>query len=85
VKYCTTRDALILRAADLELPFVTHNDELLQMLAPQFEQELKEGRTKQSILGYEDPKSFYRAFRSWEGKTPAEWRAANQRPTSKRG
>ena len=51
VKYCTTRDALILRAADLELPFVTHNDELLQMLAPQFEQELKEGRTKQSILG----------------------------------
>ena len=158
VKYCTTRDALILRAADLELPFVTHNDELLQMLAPQFEQELKEGRTKQSILGqvkwvlkrllagsrpdlfmvakelgmsertlqrritdegttfrqllnetrhelvrqylgnesveiteaaflvgYEDPNSFYRAFRSWEGKTPAEWRAANQRRKSKRG
>jgi hypothetical protein len=27
VKYCTTRDALILRAADLELPFVTHNDD----------------------------------------------------------
>jgi hypothetical protein len=26
VKYCTTRDALILRSADLELPFVTHND-----------------------------------------------------------
>jgi hypothetical protein len=48
VKYCTTRDALILRAADLELPFVTHNDELLQMLAPQFEQKLKEGRTKQA-------------------------------------
>ena len=158
VKYRATRDALILRAADLELPFVTHNDELLQMLAPQFEHELKEGRRKQSILeqvrwvlkrllagsrpdllmiakelgmsertlqrriteegttfrqllnetrhelvrqylgnasveiteaaflvGYEDPNSFYRAFRSWEGKTPAEWRAANQRRTSKRG
>src|SRR4029077_6177949 len=51
VKYRTTRDALILRAADLELPFVTHNDELLQMLAPQFEQELKGRRTKKSILG----------------------------------
>ena len=37
------------------------------------------------LVGYEDPNSFYRAFRSWEGKTPAEWRAANQRPTSKRG
>jgi hypothetical protein len=43
VKYRATRDALILRAADLEHPFVTHNDELLQMLAPQFEYELKEG------------------------------------------
>ena len=137
---------------------LTHNDELLQMLAPQFEHELKEGRTKQSILeqvkwvlkrllagsrpdllmiakelgmsertlqrritdegttfrqflnetrhelvrqylgdasveiteaaflvGYEDPNSFYRAFRSWEGKTPAEWRAANQRRKSKQG
>ena len=31
------------------------------------------------LVGYEDPNSFYRAFRSWEGKTPAEWRAANER------
>jgi hypothetical protein len=23
--------------------------------------------------GDEDPNSFYRAFRSWEGKTPVEW------------
>jgi len=151
VKYRATRDAFILRAADLERPFATHNDELLQMLVPQFEQKLKEGRTKQGILeqvkwvlkrllsgsqsdmlmvarelgmgertlqrritgegttfrqllnetrhelarqylgdasveiteaaflvGYEDPNSFYRAFRSWEGKTPAQWRATNQ-------
>ncbi|TAL02493.1 MAG: AraC family transcriptional regulator, partial [Verrucomicrobia bacterium] len=151
VKYRATRNALILRVADLERPFATHNDELLQMLAPQFENQLKAGRTKQTILeqvkwvlkrllsgsrpdlvmvakelgmgertlqrritdegttfrqllnetrhelvrqylgdssveiteaaflvGYQDPNSFYRAFRSWEGKTPAEWRAANQ-------
>jgi AraC-like DNA-binding protein len=150
VKYRATRDALVLRATDLELPFVTHNEELLQMLAPQFENQLKAGRTKQSILeqvkwvlkrllsgsrpdllmvarelgmsdrtlqrritdegttfrqllnetrqelvrqylgdpsveiteaaflvGYEDPNSFYRAFRSWEGTTPGEWRAAH--------
>ena len=32
------------------------------------------------LVGYEDPNSFYRAFRSWEGTTPAEWRAANQKP-----
>ena len=27
------------------------------------------------LLGYEDTNSFYRAFRSWEGTTPARWRA----------
>lgn len=157
VKYRTTRDVLILRAADLERPFATHNDELLQMLAPQFENQLKAKRAKQGILeqvkwvlkrllsgsrpdlvmvakelgmgertlqrritdegttfrqllnetrhelvrqylgdasveiteaaflvGYEDANSFYRAFRSWEGKTPAEWRAANQSLKSKK-
>jgi len=158
VKYRATRNALILRAGDWERPFATHNDELLQMLAPQFENQLKAGRTKQTILeqvkwvlkrllsgsrpdlvmvakelgmgertlqrritdegttfrqllnetrhelvrqylgdasveiteaaflvGYEDPNSFYRAFRSWEGTTPAEWRVAHQLRKSKRG
>ncbi|MCZ8518434.1 MULTISPECIES: helix-turn-helix transcriptional regulator [Paenibacillus] len=27
------------------------------------------------LVGYEDQNSFYRAFRSWEGETPANWRA----------
>jgi len=27
------------------------------------------------LVGYEDPNSFYRAFRSWEGTTPAHWRS----------
>lgn len=31
------------------------------------------------LLGYEDTNSFYRAFRAWEGTTPARWRAS-QRP-----
>jgi AraC-like DNA-binding protein len=26
------------------------------------------------LLGYEDPNSFFRAFREWEGATPGEWR-----------
>ena len=30
------------------------------------------------VLGYQDTSSFYRAFRSWEGMTPSEWRAVNQ-------
>jgi hypothetical protein len=40
VKYRAARNALVLRVADFELPFATHNDELLEMLAPQFENQL---------------------------------------------
>jgi AraC-like DNA-binding protein len=151
VRYRATRDVLVLRASDLERPFVTHNDELLEVLSGQFERRLEDGRTELGILeqvkwvlkrllagsrpdlsmvakelgmsertlqrritgegtnfrqllsdtrrelvrkyladdsveiteaaflvGFEDPNSFYRAFRSWEGTTPAEWRAAHQ-------
>ncbi|CAM3066138.1 helix-turn-helix domain-containing protein [Rariglobus hedericola] len=157
VKYRATRDALVLRTADLALPFATHNDELLQMLAPQFETQLQSGRIAPGTLaqvkwilkrllsgsrpdlpmvakelgmsdrtlqrritdegttfrqllnetrhelvrhylgdptveiteaaflvGYEDPTSFYRAFRAWEGTTPAEWRAAHLSRRAKR-
>ncbi|MEC0225625.1 AraC family transcriptional regulator ligand-binding domain-containing protein [Paenibacillus alba] len=27
------------------------------------------------LIGYEDQNSFYRAFRAWEGDTPAKWRS----------
>ena len=32
-------------------------------------------RQAASLLGYENPNSFLRAFRVWEGATPTEWRA----------
>lgn len=32
------------------------------------------------LLGYEDSNSFYRAFRTWEGTTPAQLRSALRRP-----
>ena len=151
VKYRCARDRLVLNVADLDLPFVTHNEELVQMLASQFEDQLQkrgqdqgtigsvkwvlrrllsgsrpdvavvarelgmsertlqrriteEGMTFRQLLnetrkelireylsddsveiteaaflvGFENTNSFYRAFRSWEGKTPAEWRAENR-------
>src|SRR5579863_2774028 len=31
------------------------------------------------LLGYEDANSFYRAFRTWEGTTPAHWKSARGR------
>jgi len=151
VKYACAHDRLVLNVADVELPFVTHNEELVQMLASQFDEQLKarehqqgtvgsvkwvlrrllsgsrpdvagvakelgmsertlqrriteEGMTFRQLLnetrkelireylsddsveiteaaflvGFENTNSFYRAFRSWEGKTPAEWRAEHK-------
>ena len=155
VHYAAARNALLLRAADLRLPFVTHNEELLQMLDPQFEHAIQarpapgilaqvkwvlkrllsgsrpdlvmvakelglgertlqrriteEGTTFRRLLnetrhelvrqylgdasveineaaflvGFEDATSFYRAFRSWEGTTPAQWRADYQRESGR--
>ena len=37
-----TQNAMVFRLSDAQLPFVTHNSELLEMLAPQFEQELEQ-------------------------------------------
>jgi AraC-like DNA-binding protein len=37
-----TRNAIVFRASDAACPFVTQNAELLEMLAPQFDQELKD-------------------------------------------
>lgn len=152
IKYQSPRDVLVLRASDMDLPFVTHNDALFELLAPQFEGKLKatsakpntpdqvkwvlrrllsgsrpdigmvakelgmsertlqrriteEGTTFRDLLndtrrelvreylgddamqitevaflvGFENTNSFYRAFRTWEGKTPAEWRAERVR------
>ncbi len=35
------------------------------------------------LLGYEDPNSFFRAFREWEGMTPGEWKAAHRNGSAK--
>lgn len=142
-----SRNAIVFRASDAQRRFVTRNAELLAMLAPQFEEELKKengdrnfvervriavqqklagrrppiediadalqisSRTLQRrlqdagssfqrileearhqlarhylnnsvlelneaayLLGYEDGNSFVRAFRTWEGVPPAQWR-----------
>jgi len=145
------RNAIVFRAEDAMLPFVTRNRDLLELLAPQFEQQLKESRTEDSfvemvrraiqdrlaghrpnvetiaqalhmsertlqrrlqeagynyqrvldearhqmaryylsnsvlelneaayLLGFEDPNSFGRAFRGWEGVPPSDWREAHR-------
>lgn len=141
------RNAIIFRGSDAQRPFVTRNAELLAVLAPQLEAELRQENDNESfveqvriaiqqeltgrrptiediadalhvssrtlqrrlqdaessfqhileqarhqlarhylnnsglelneaayLLGYEDGNSFVRAFRTWEGVPPAQWR-----------
>ena len=146
-----SRNVIIFRASDATRPFVTQNAELYDLLAPQFEEQLKQyteedgflelvhrtildkltghrpsinavsqalhmgPRTLQRrlqdsgsnfqrvldkarhqiaryylsnsalelneaayLLGFEDPNSFGRAFRSWEGMPPSDWRRTHR-------
>lgn len=149
------RNAVVFHAADAIAPFVTRNAELLELLAPQLEEQLKQfkaedtfvelvrraiqdrltghrpsidtiaqalhmsSRTVQRrlqdagysfqrvldearhhmaryyllnsglelnetayLLGFEDPNSFGRAFRVWEGVPPSNWRDSHRGPTA---
>ncbi len=49
VKFGARRNILVLHAADLDRPFITHNAELLEMLDPQLDKALKEQRAQRSI------------------------------------
>lgn len=146
-----SRNAIFFRASDATAPFVTRNAELLDLLAPQFEEQLRQLKEEDSfvelvrgtiqdrltgqrpsidviaqalhmssrtlqrrlqefgssfqrvldearhlmaryylsnsvlelneaayLLGYEDPNSFGRAFRSWEGMPPSDWRESHR-------
>jgi AraC-like DNA-binding protein len=146
-----SRNAIIFRASDATAPFVTRNAELLDLLAPQFEEQLRQYKAEDSfmelvrqsiqdrltghrpsieaisqtlhmsprtlqrrlkesgssfqrvldearhqmaryylgnsalelnetayLLGFEDPNSFGRAFRAWEGIPPSDWRETHR-------
>ena len=153
VHFKAKRNALIFRSRDLDIPFVTHNEEMLEVIGKHLESELKArkanvnigdqvkqtlgrsmagkrptleaiaeelglgprtlqrrltdaGLTFQQIvedtrrelahhflkqaavelnetaflLGFEDANSFFRAFQTWEGISPGEWRARQVPP-----
>ena len=49
VVFGSRRNALVFRASDAERAFVTHNAELLAMLVPQLDEELKQHKKQQSF------------------------------------
>lgn len=150
-----SHNAIILRPSDATAPFVTRNAELLDLLAPQFEEQLRQYKEEDNfielvrraiqdrltgqrpsidaisqvlhmsprtlqrrlqesgssfqrvldearhqmaryylsnsalelneaayLLGFEDPNSFGRAFRSWEGVPPSDWRETHRASTA---
>lgn len=147
VRFKADRNALVFRNSDLDRPFVTHNEELLDVIGTQLDSELKARHASNSVgeqvkqtlrqllagkrptlqdvaqelglsartlqrrltdsgltfqqvveetrrelarhylkqravelneaaflLGFADANSFFRAFQSWEGTSPGEWR-----------
>jgi AraC-like DNA-binding protein len=49
IVYGAARNAIVFRASDADLPFVTHNAELLAMLAPQLDEELKQHKGQETF------------------------------------
>ena len=49
ILFGAARNAIVFRASDATLPFVTRNAELLAMLAPQLDEELKQHRSQESF------------------------------------
>ncbi len=49
IKFKSSQNALIFRKADMERPFLTHNAELLAIVAPQLEAELAEHLAQKSL------------------------------------
>jgi len=66
VRFKADRDALVFRSSDLDLPFVTHNEELVTVIATQLDSELKARHTSTNVS--EQVKDALR--RSMAGKRP---------------
>jgi len=49
VRFKADRNALVFRSSDLDLPFVTHNEELVAMIGTQLESELKSRNTSMNV------------------------------------
>lgn len=49
VKFNAARNALVFRGTDVDSPFLTHNPEMLRLIAPPLEEELQDRTTAQTV------------------------------------
>jgi hypothetical protein len=48
MKFKARRDAIVFRSGDLDLPFVSYNADMLEVLTPQLDGELAQRKKKQT-------------------------------------
>lgn len=77
-----SRNTILFRASDATAPFVTRNVELLDWLAPQFEEQMRQCKEEDSFIELVRHAIQDRLTGNWEGMPPSDWRESHRPATA---